>query len=93
MSTMGNTTSDGSTSESLRTGGNDHVWECEHRHPTATQVRAMGSRRADAESKLAQHLKESQEAEHPVEAPADQDIDDGAPASAVHAEEGRGQGS
>jgi hypothetical protein len=46
------------------TGVNDHAWEREHRHPTATQARAMGYRRRDAEAKLEQH---QQEAHHKAE--------------------------
>lgn len=47
-----------------RTGVNDHVWEREHRHPTADQAKAIGYRRRDAEAKLEQH---QQEARHKSE--------------------------
>lgn len=41
------------------TGVNDHAWEREHRHPTPDQLRAIGSRRRDAETKLDQHQEEA----------------------------------
>lgn len=47
------------------TGVNDHTWEREHRHPTPDQLRAMGSRRRDAEAKLDLHQEEAR-LRHPV---------------------------
>jgi hypothetical protein len=41
------------------TGANNHIWEREHRHPTSGQLRAMGYRRRDAETKLEQHQQEA----------------------------------
>lgn len=41
------------------TGVNDHAWEREHRHPTPDQLRAIGSRRRDAEAKLDHHQEEA----------------------------------
>ncbi len=41
------------------TGVNDHAWEREHRHPTPDQLRAIGSRRRDAETKLDHHQEEA----------------------------------
>ena len=41
------------------TGVNDHSWEREHRHPSPDQLRAMGSRRRDAEAKLDHHQQEA----------------------------------
>jgi hypothetical protein len=40
------------------TGVNDHAWEREHGHPTATHAKAVGYRRRDAEAKLEQHQQE-----------------------------------
>lgn len=45
----------------LGTGVNDHAWEREHRHPTADQLRAIGYRRRDAETKLEQHQQEARQ--------------------------------
>lgn len=50
-------------------GGSNHVWEREHRHPTSSQLRAMGSRRRDAEMKLERHQQEARlraGGEHPT---------------------------
>ncbi|MDQ0000662.1 MULTISPECIES: hypothetical protein [Pseudarthrobacter] len=43
------------------TGVNDHAWEREHRHPTRGQLRAIGYRRRDAETKLEQHQLEARQ--------------------------------
>ena len=54
----------------LGTGVNDHAREREHRHPTRSQVRAIGYRRRDAESKLEQHqLEARQRAGEPLNPP------------------------
>jgi hypothetical protein len=50
------------------TGVNDHAWERDHRHPTPDQLRAIGSRRRDAEAKLDHHQHEARlrdPAKHP----------------------------
>ncbi|SKC10037.1 hypothetical protein SAMN05660473_04161 [Arthrobacter sp. 49Tsu3.1M3] len=44
-----------------RTGVNDHAWEREHRHPTKGQLRAIGARRRDAETKLEQHQNQARQ--------------------------------
>lgn len=52
---MGENSKDRDSEAVPGTGVNDHVWEREHRHPTAAQARAIGYRPRDAEINLEQH--------------------------------------